>query len=350
MIRLDGTLGEGGGQVLRTALSLSAVTGEPLRIDRIRGGRKRPGLRRQHLTAVKAVAAVTGGRCEGDRLDSETLSFTPSAIRPGSYRFDVGSAGSAMLVLQTVLPPLFFASLSAGGPSEVSVKGGTHNPMAPPFEFIERSFAPVIARLGFPFEASLIRHGFFPAGGGEVLAKVPAVPPPAADDTTPPLDLTDRGRRIGTSATVLTANLPNHIARRERDGLIDWGFVEASAVRLERVEGSPGPGNALWIETVHESGVSLFAAFGQKGKRAETVAREALKAARKHEKADRAAVEPHLADQVVLYMALRRAGRFTTSAKTKHLETNLAVIERFLPVRFTVEEIEGAWEIGCVPA
>lgn len=340
MIHIDGTMGEGGGQVLRTALSLAAITGTPFRIERIRGGRKRPGLRRQHLAAVQAAARITGARCVGDEMSSASLRFEPSAPRPGYYRFDIGSAGSATLVLQTVLPILFFTD----GPSEVTVVGGTHNPMAPPFDFLASSFAPLIAGIGFPFEATLVRHGFFPAGGGEIRARIR----PATVDASLALDLVDRGRPIRTSATILIANLPDHIARRERDELVGSGLVKKGAVEIRRIKDSDGPGNALWIERSHEKTVSLFAAFGQRGKRAEQVAREAARAARRHEKAGRAALEPCLADQVVLYMALRRAGRFTTTEITAHLETNMAVIERFLPVRFSVEKVPGAWEVTCL--
>jgi len=298
-----------------------------------------PGLRRQHLAAVKAAARVTGARCAGAQMSSASLSFEPSAPRPGSYRFDIGSAGSATLVLQTLFPILFFA----GGPSEVTVGGGTHNQMAPPFDFLAESFAPLIARIGFSFDATLERHGFAPAGGGEISTRTR----PMTDETPPDLDLVDRGRLTRASATILLAKLPDHIARRERDELAASGLVKKGDVTIRAIEGSAGPGNVLWIEMAHENVVSLFAAFGERGKRAEQVAREAARAARKYEKADRAALEPHLADQIALYMALRRAGRFTTNAVTAHIETNIAVIERFLPVRFSVKKIPGAREVSC---
>ena len=340
MIHIDGTMGEGGGQVLRTALSLSAITGTPFGIERIRGGRRRPGLRRQHLAAVQAAARITGARCVGDEMSSASLSFVPGAPRPGSYHFDIGSAGSATLVLQTVLPVLFFAN----APSELTVAGGTHNPMAPPFDFLASSFAPLIAEIGFPLEATLLRHGFFPAGGGELIARTR----PAPGEAPPVLDLVDRGRLVRTSATILLANLPDHIAERERNELVASGLIKKGEVKIRTIAGSDGPGNALWIERSHENAVNLFAAFGQKGKRAEQVAREAVRAARSYEKSGRAALEPHLADQVLLYMALRRTGRFTTNAVTAHLETNMAVIERFLPVRFSLEKVPGAWEVSCL--
>ena len=242
-------------------------------------------------------------------------------------------------MLQTVLPILLYAA----APSEVTVGGGTHNPMAPPFDFLARSFAPLIAGIGFPFETTLLRHGFFPAGGGEVRVRT-GLP---TDEAPPALDLVDRGRPTRTSATILIANLPDHIARRERDELVASGLVKKGEVEIRRIEDSDGPGNALWIERSHENAVNLFAAFGQRGKRAEQVAREAVRAARNHEKSGRAALEPYLADQVLLCMALRRSGRFTTTEVTAHLETNIAVIERFLPVRFAVKKVPGAWEVSC---
>src|SRR6185295_18962730 len=159
MLKLDGSVGEGGGQILRTALALSALTGQPFQIDRIRAQRRKPGLMRQHLTAVRAAAEVCQATVAGDSLGSMALSFVPGAVKAGSYSFAVGTAGSATLVLQTVLPPL----LVAAGPSTLTIEGGTHNPLAPPFDFLERSFLPLVARMGPQFEARLERWGFYPA-------------------------------------------------------------------------------------------------------------------------------------------------------------------------------------------
>src|SRR5437867_958993 len=164
MLLIDGSQGEGGGQILRTALGLSLVTGTPIRIEKIRAGRAKPGLLRQHLTAVNAATAIGAVDVEGATLGSQELTFRPGTVKPGEYRFAVGTAGSTGLVLQTVLPPL----LTAPGPSTLTLEGGTHNPTAPPFDFLARAFLPLISRMGPSATARLERPGFYPAGGGQM--------------------------------------------------------------------------------------------------------------------------------------------------------------------------------------
>src|SRR4051812_32951839 len=159
---IDGSQGEGGGQILRSSLALAAITGTPVRLEKIRAGRAKPGLQKQHLAAVRAAARICNGRLEGDELQSRELTFHPQEPCAGEYHFAVGSAGSASLVLQTVLPPL----LLAAGASKVVVEGGTHNPMAPPFEFLRDTFLPTLSRIGATVTLTLDRHGFYPAGGG----------------------------------------------------------------------------------------------------------------------------------------------------------------------------------------
>ncbi|GAG32979.1 unnamed protein product, partial [marine sediment metagenome] len=167
-VEIDGTFGEGGGQVLRTSLSLSLVTGRPLQITNIRGGRSRPGLRKQHLVCVQAARQICGAETSGDALGSKELTFVPGPVRAGRYRFEIASAGSTTLVAQTLLPALSLA----GGPSQVTITGGTHNSWAPPFDFVAEVFLPAVARMGFRSEAALHRHGFYPAGGGEIAVSV----------------------------------------------------------------------------------------------------------------------------------------------------------------------------------
>src|SRR5262245_60443308 len=169
---IDGSQGEGGGQILRTALALSLVTGAPFRVEKIRAGRQKPGLLRQHLTAVTAAVEIGGAAVEGATLGSRELSFRPGSVRPGAYRFAVGTAGSAALVLQTVLPAL----LTATGPSTVVVEGGTHNPHAPPFDFLALAFLPLLARMGARAQATLDRPGFYPAGGGQLTVEITPAP------------------------------------------------------------------------------------------------------------------------------------------------------------------------------
>ncbi|HDP88421.1 MAG TPA: RNA 3'-phosphate cyclase [Thioalkalivibrio sp.] len=172
MLSIDGSMGEGGGQVLRSSLALSLCLGRPFRMTRIRAARSRPGLQRQHLAAVRAAAAIGHARVAGDELHSQTLEFAPAGVAPGDYRFDIGSAGSTALVLQTVLPPL----LTADGPSRLVIQGGTHNPMAPTFEFIRDAFLPLLVRMGPRLAIALHRPGFYPVGGGELVVSVDPVP------------------------------------------------------------------------------------------------------------------------------------------------------------------------------
>jgi RNA 3'-terminal phosphate cyclase (ATP) len=167
-IRIDGSFGEGGGQILRSSLSLSLVTGKPFRIENIRANREKPGVLRQHLTAVQAAAEVGSAEVEGASLGSKALTFVPGKIRSGEFRFAIGTAGSGTLVLQTILPAL----ITAAGPSRIEIEGGTHNPAAPPFDFLQRSFIPLIERMGPKVKLELQRYGFYPAGGGRFVVEI----------------------------------------------------------------------------------------------------------------------------------------------------------------------------------
>ncbi len=193
MLQIDGSRGEGGGQILRTSLTLSMITGRPLQIQQIRAQRAKPGLMRQHLTAVKAAAEVCGAETEGAELGSRTLTFRPGAVQAGQYSFDIGTAGSASLVLQTILPPLMIA----GGASQLTLRGGTHNMHAPPFDFLAKAFLPLLARIGPRVQATLLRHGgFYPAGSGEVFfASSPASKPIRSNWSTPDRPLRHPGQR-----------------------------------------------------------------------------------------------------------------------------------------------------------
>jgi RNA 3'-terminal phosphate cyclase (ATP) len=317
MISIDGSRGEGGGQVLRTALALSLATRTPFCIENIRAKRKKPGLLRQHLTAVHAATAVGRARVEGDVLGSPALSFDPTCVAPGEYRFAVGTAGSAMLVLQTILPPL----LVAEAPSTVVVEGGTHNPAAPPFDFLDRVFLPTIERIGAKVTRTLERAGFYPAGGGRLVA---AIDPAGALEE---LVLLERGEITRRSIRVLLANLPRHIAEREIAvslKLLNWN---ESFSAIERVDAA-GPGNAVLIEIESEHGRELCTAFGETGVVAEAVADKAVREARRYLAAG-VPVGCHLADQLLPVMALGRGGAFRTLEPTQHTKTNAEIVRMF---------------------
>lgn len=332
MIQLDGSQGEGGGQILRSALTLSMITGTPFRIERIRAKRRKPGLLRQHLTAIEAAAAISGARVEGATAGSPSLAFTPNAIRGGDYRFAIGTAGSCTLVLQTVLPALWFAD----GPATLTVSGGTHNPAAPPADFLIRAWLPLMRRMGAQADIELLRHGFYPAGGGELRAQV-------SPSRLVPLELAARGELKSIHAEAIVAAIPGGVARRELDVVARaFSGVETQIRELPQRE---GPGNALLLEFAQENVTELFTGFGERGVSAETVAGRLVNEARAW-LASSAAVGEHLADQLVLPLALAGGGSFTTSVQSNHLTTNLDVIARFLPVRADIEPVGRGWRVS----
>src|SRR5436309_12015533 len=248
MIPIDGSEGEGGGQILRTSLALSLVTGEPFRMERIRAKRQKPGLLRQHLTAVEAAKTVGCGQVEGAEMSSQTLEFRPGPITPGNYRFAVGTAGSATLVLQTVLPSL----LTASGLSTLTLEGGTHNPLAPPFDFLARSFMPLIHRMGPNVELELRRPGFFPAGGGRFHARIEPVKKLSR------LVLLDRGAIRGQRARVWLSKLSPDVAERELAVVREKLRWRPEECGVENVAPQNGPGNALVLEIETEHVTEVF--------------------------------------------------------------------------------------------
>jgi RNA 3'-terminal phosphate cyclase (ATP) len=340
MIVIDGSAGEGGGQILRSSLSLSLATGIPFRIENIRAKRQKPGLLRQHLTAVLAAVEIGNGNAEGATLGSRTLSFVPGKVRPGVYKFTIGTAGSGTLVLQTILPAL----MTASGPSQLTIEGGTHNPMAPPFDFLKQSFLPVIGRLGPKITTDLKSYGFYPAGGGCFHV---AIEP---SERLTPIPTLERGEIISRSSLAIVANLSRAIGRREVEtvaNLMNWA-QEPSEVLQTR--DSIGPGNVIYVQLGTSSGLTqLFCGFGRLGASAESVAAEAAKAARAYI-VSQAAVDQHLADQLLLPFALAGGGSFTAEKLNSHARTNISVIERFLPVAFRTSQEGGATRVEIEPA
>jgi len=326
MIEIDGSQGEGGGQVLRTALTLSMITGQPFRISNIRANRSKPGLMRQHLASVKAATEISGAKVEGDALGSTSLTFAPGAIKAGVYEFQIGTAGSSTLVLQTVVPALLYAQ----GESVVRVSGGTHNSKAPPAEFLQRAYGRAMADMGAQVEFVLERTGFYPAGGGAVRA---TVQPLAAWRH---LALEARGERRAAYAESLVAAVPGGVAKRELDCVASAMGWSGEQLRFRTLPDNWGPGNALLITLDHEHVTEVFVAFGEKARRAEEVARDAVAQARRFI-ASGAAVSEHLADQLLVPMALAGGGRFTMDVLSQHTRTNAEVIARFLPVSITFE-------------
>ena len=327
----------GGGQLLRSSLSLALVTGRAFRMTNIRGKRPKPGLMRQHLTCVKAAAEVCGAEVEGAEMGSTELVFTPGKIAAGDYRFAIGSGGSTTLVLQTLLPALLHAEAS----STLRIEGGTHNPMAPPFEFIEQCFLPVIQSMGVKATVTLERPGFMQAGGGVLKAEIQPI------KKWKKLKLMERGEPSGIWGRVLHAHLPGEIAKREimtASTLLAW---PEDAFELRYANESIGPGNALLLGARFANVCEISTGIAQMGKSAESVAAGAAKGLRGY-LASMAPVGAHLADQLLLPMALAGSGVFHTVSITDHTRTNMELIESFLAVTIEVEEVgPGVRKVTC---
>ena len=333
---IDGAQGEGGGQIVRSAMALALVTGRSVTIDRIRAGRRQPGLMRQHLTAVKAAAEICGGRLSGASVGSCALTFEPQPVCAGDYQFRVGTAGSATLVLQTVLPAL----LIAGGPSTLLIEGGTHNPWSPPFDFLQRAYLPLVERMGPRVTARLDRHGFYPAGGGRIAVNVQPV------DELRGFDLLERGAIVGRTADVLLAHLPEHIARRELDVVNEQSGWRKDELHIQQVE-SAGPGNVIALQVQCEQVTEVFTGLGRMGVRAERVAGEAIEQLARWQAAG-VPVGVYLADQLLLPLGIgawqaARAGRiggggaFRTLPLTPHSTTQIEILRAFLGVETEVQ-------------
>lgn len=331
MIEIDGAQGEGGGQILRSSLSLAICTQQPFRIVNIRANRDKPGLLRQHLTAVKAAAQICDAVAVGDEIGSRELTFEPRQLKGGNYSFAIGTAGSSTLVLQTVLPPL----LTAAEESVVRITGGTHNRGSPPFDFLQRAFLPLIARMGARVDLQLSRYGFYPRGGGEIVAKV--VPSSLSE-----LTVTERGEQVRAYAEAYVAALPIHIGQRELEVIgkrLQWS---PDQLFLRCLSNDMGPGNAVTITTEFANVTEVFTGFGERGVRSEQVASGAVDEARGYLGCN-AALGEHLADQLLLPMALGRGGSFTTGLVTEHLRSNATIIETFLPKRVAIGESAGGF-------
>jgi RNA 3'-terminal phosphate cyclase (ATP) len=325
MLSLDGSYGEGGGQILRTALSLAALTGVPVRIESIRAGRSKPGLRPQHLTAVQAVARVSQAEVTGAHLGSQALTFSPGPPRGGHYVFDVaettGSAGAVTLIAQALLPPLF----KAESPATVILKGGTHVPWSPPAHYLSHVFLPALALMGAEVEMTLERWGWYPRGGGEVRLTIGGARSLTGVQWRTPAE------NSAFRALSAAAHLPEHVARRQA-ARVAARLGEAVPVSVIAA-GGQDPGSLVFLWGPRAG----FAALGARGKPAEQVADEAVEAYLAF-RASGAALDRHLADQILIYLALAKgSSTFTTEAVTSHLLTNVWVIEQFLGPTFEIK-------------
>jgi RNA 3'-terminal phosphate cyclase (ATP) len=349
-VEIDGSRGEGGGQILRTSLALAMITGRPLRMRRIRAGRARPGLRRQHLACVEAAAQLCHGEVRGATLGSQDLELVPHAITGGELAIDIGTAGSTTLVVQTILVP----AIAAGLPLCAVIRGGTHNPLAPPFEFLDRVYLPHLRAMGADVALALDRHGFAsggrrgprgdrdgaadprgPGDGAHGQLTVTVGASTGAGTALRPIEVVEAGPVTARRATVVVARLPTHVADREL-AIVQQrlGFAPGECEVREVREG--GPANVLLLEVERAQGRELVSSLGEQGLRAELVAQRACDEL----VAFLAAAVPvgeHLADQLVLPLAVAGGGRFRAAPLSLHATTNLETIRCFLEVPIRVE-------------
>ena len=345
MIELDGSHGEGGGQILRTALALSLATGQAFQMQNIRAKRPKPGLMRQHLACVHAAVAVGSGPIHTQAvnhsghpvgLGETTLRFTPGMVKPGDFAFAVGSAGSCTLVLQTVLWPLLMAP--TGEASNLLLQGGTHNPMAPSLSYLQLLAPSFAGGQDCIFSIELRRHGFYPAGGGEALVRLL---PPAAG-IQPPVCM-QRGELVEISAHCLHAGLPKSVAERELAVLKAGLNLAESQLHNRALRSNEGPGNALMVVLRYTHSCEVLTSYGSKALSAEQVAHDVLRQVRQHQTSP-APVGEYLADQLMIPLALAalqgRLGSYWATGLSEHAKTNAGVIEKFLPVRFVLTHQE----------
>ena len=326
MITLDGSTGEGGGQILRTSLALSMITGQPFHIHHIRAKRPKPGLMRQHLVCVQAAAQICNAQVDGAQLNATAFTFTPATVKAGAYRFEISSAGSCMLVLQTILPAL----LLSDKPSSIFLSGGTHNPMAPCFDFIEQCFAPILRQMGVGVQMKLRKHGFYPAGGGQVEVEItPAI-------TLQPFELTVRGDLTSSSVDCVIAAIPASVANRQLKLISEQADFRGDQLRTKVLSHREGPGNALIATLRYEHITELIAHYGERALSSEQVVQRVVSDLRAYQISG-APVGPHLADQLMIPMAIAKGGKFNTTEITEHTRTNAQVIEMFLPVKFSIQ-------------
>jgi RNA 3'-terminal phosphate cyclase (ATP) len=337
LVELDGSFGEGGGQILRSSLALSLLTGRPFHLRHVRARRARPGLQPQHLMSVRAAAAVGGAQVRGASVGSTDLVFEPGAVSAGTYRFDIGTAGATGLVLQTTCLPL---ALRGADPSEVTLVGGTHNDKAPCFHFLDTTWRTYLERIGLRLSLRMVRPGFYPRGGGVVVAHVQ----PAA--TLRGLRLRGRGG-VTVRGFSAVAGLPDHIARRQARRAAFRLEQFGVAADIEQEEWPGGPGSVLGLVVETDPAPALFFGLGARGKPAEAVADEAADQAITYLRAAPAAVDAHSADQIVLPLALAEGpSEYSAAEVTQHLLTNIAVIRQFVEREIACEGEEG--EAGVV--
>lgn len=354
LLKIDGSTGEGGGQIIRTALSLSMLTGTPIEITNIRAGRAKPGLMRQHLMCVQASQQISEATVTGAYLGSTTFSFVPSDIKSGDYTFDIGSAGSTSLVLQTLLPALLFANADEHSKSTVTIKGGTHNPLAPTTDFLTKAFVPVLAKLGMQIDIELQQAGFAPIGGGSIKA---TITPFLRRANTLPFKLTERGELVNIALVASILNLDYDICKRElasaQTALVESGVNSTLITTQSHKLHGIGEGNTCYAKVTHmvdeppthKTGAQklhqeMFTLLGEKRSSAENMGSRLAGLVKRYLFNTDALVDEYLTDQLLLPLALSGGGEFSARMISGHTETQAWLIEQFLPVQITFNTID----------
>ncbi len=339
MLTIDGSFGEGGGQIIRSSCALSLITGKPFRIYNVRARREKPGLQRQHLTAVNAAAEIGRAQVEGAGVGAREFAFTPGETSPGQYHFAIGTAGATMLVLQTILPPLMISH----EPSLITLEGGTHNKHAPPFDFLQKTFLPLICRTGPNVSIELERYGFYPPGGGRINLHI------EPSRVSARLEIEERGSIRSRCARALVVRLPPSIAERELNIIRERLDFTDAELRIETSQNALSPGNVLMIEIESEHLTEVITSVGERGLRAEEVAERAATEAAEYLRIG-APVGEHLADQLLIPLALSGGGSFTTGPLSLHTTTNIEIIKKFLDVEINVTPLGGdVWRVETNP-
>lgn len=349
-LKIDGSTGEGGGQIIRTALSLSMLTGTPIEITNIRAGRAKPGLMRQHLMCVQASQQISNASVSGAHLGSMAFTFTPSTVQAGDYTFDIGSAGSTSLVLQTLLPALLFANADSSNKSTVTIIGGTHNPLAPTTDFLQHAFVPLLAKLGMQVDIECLQAGFAPIGGGAIKA---TIAPFVRRANASRLDLTERGKLVSTELVASVLNLEYDICKRElasaKAALIEAGMDEALITTRGNKLYGIGEGDTCYAKVTHESisiqnhkeyHSEIFTLLGEKRSSAEKIGGRLSGLVKRYLYDTDALIDEYLTDQLLLPLALSGGGTFSARVISEHSKTQAWLIEQFLPVAITFDAID----------
>jgi len=328
MIEIDGSFGEGGGQILRTSLSLSCLLNKPFHLFNIRKGRKKPGLMPQHLMGIRSMKLISNAKVEGDYKGSTELLFEPSEAKAGDYLFDIGTAGSTSLLFQAILPALIFLK----NRSSLSLKGGTHVPFSPPFHYITKVFIPVLNKLGVGARATIESYGFYPKGGGKVNVEI------TPSEGIRGMNFLERGEIKKVTGISGVGNLPISIAERQRDAALKVLASQGLDAKIETLSvPTPGQGTFIFLEVLTDNCIAGFSSLGERGKKAELVGEEAAKNLLDYYSTS-ACLDHHLSDQIVLYLAIAQGeSLLTTSEISNHLLTNLWAIDKFLGIQYAIE-------------